>query len=130
MARRARPLSPHLQVYRPQLTSVLSITHRATGVALAGGALVLTYWLTSATYGADAFATAQGVIGSWFGHLVLWGVVFSLFYHLANGVRHLMWDTGKGFDLPSVRRTGMMVILFTLALTAITLALGYRQLGG
>lgn len=130
MARRPRPLSPHLQVYRPQLTSVLSITHRATGVALAGGALVLTYWLTSATYGAGAFATAQGVIGSWFGQLVLWGLLFSLYYHLANGIRHLMWDTGAGFDLPTVNRTGMMVVVFACGMTALTLAVGYGMVGG
>ena len=129
MARRPRPLSPHLQVYRPQITSVLSITHRATGVALAGGVLVLTYWLTSATYGAEAFATAQAVIGSWIGHVVLWGLIFSLYYHLANGVRHLMWDAGRGFDLPSVRRTGMMVVAFAVILTAPTLFIGYRAMG-
>lgn len=130
MARRERPLSPHLQVYRPQITSILSITHRLTGVALAGGILVLTYWLTAATYGADAYATAMAVIGSWIGHVVLWGLLFSLYYHLANGVRHLMWDAGAGFDLPSVRRTGVLVIVFAVAMTAATLGCVYFVIGG
>ena len=130
MASRPRPLSPHLQVYRPQITSVLSITHRFTGVALAGGVLVLTYWLTSATYGADCFATAQHVIGSWIGQVVLWGLLFSLYYHLGNGVRHLMWDAGKGFELPSVQRTGMLVIAFAVVMTALTLFLGYHAMKG
>lgn len=129
MARRERPLSPHLQVYRPQITSVLSITHRMTGVALAGGILVLTYWLTSATYGADAFAAAQAVIGSWVGQVVLWGLLFSLYYHLANGVRHLMWDAGAGFDLPSVRRTGLLVIVFAIGMTAATIGCAYLVIG-
>ncbi|MEQ8229955.1 MAG: succinate dehydrogenase, cytochrome b556 subunit [Rhodospirillales bacterium] len=130
MARRERPLSPHLQVYRPQITSVLSITHRMTGIALAGGALVLSYWLTAATYGPDAFATAQGVIGSWVGQVVLWGLLFSLYYHLANGVRHLIWDAGAGFDLTSVRRTGILVILFAIGMTAATLGCTYFVIGG
>jgi len=130
MARRERPLSPHLQVYRPQITSVLSITHRMTGVALAGGILILTYWLTAATYGADAFATAQAVIGSWIGQVVLWGLLFSLYYHLGNGIRHLMWDAGAGFDLPSVRRTGILVVLFAVAMTAATLGCAYFVIGG
>ena len=130
MARRERPLSPHLQVYRPQITSVLSITHRMTGIALAGGALVLSYWLTAATYGPDAFATAQGVIGSWVGQVVLGGLLFSLYYHLANGVRHLIWDAGAGFDLTSVRRTGILVILFAIGMTAATLGCAYFVIGG
>ncbi|MEK9672301.1 MAG: succinate dehydrogenase, cytochrome b556 subunit [Rhodospirillaceae bacterium] len=130
MARRERPLSPHLQVYRPQITSVLSITHRATGVALAGGALVLTYWITSATYGAGAFDTAQGVVGSWFGKLVVIGLLFSLYYHLANGIRHLMWDAGRGFDLPTVRSTGWTVVIFSVVATAATAAVGFKITGG
>ena len=103
---------------------------RLTGVALAGGILVLTYWLTAATYGADAYATAMAVIGSWIGHVVLWGLLFSLYYHLANGVRHLMWDAGAGFDLPSVRRTGVLVIVFAVAMTAATLGCVYFVIGG
>ena len=88
MTTRNRPLSPHLQVYKPQITSILSITHRITGVVLCFGAVLLTYWLMAATYGPDAFATAQAILGSWLGILVLFGVVFSLWYHLptASGI--------------------------------------------
>lgn len=101
-----------------------------TGVALSGGILVLTYWLTAATYGADAFATAQAVIGSWFGQVVLWGLLFSLYYHLCNGIRHLVWDTGAGFDLPTVHRSDVIVIGAAVALTAATLGCAYFVIGG
>src|SRR5436190_23067696 len=84
-----RPLSPHLQIYRPQLTSILSITHRAAGVALAVGTLLLVYWVVAAASGPAAYATAQACIGSWIGRLVLFGWSAALVYHLANGIRHL-----------------------------------------
>src|ERR687892_1500300 len=106
MTARNRPLSPHLQVYRPQLTSVLSISHRVTGVALAVGTLLLVYWLVSAAAGPDSYATAQSVIGSWLGIVLLFGWTYALFYHLCNGIRHLFWDAGYGFELPTVYRTG------------------------
>src|ERR1700741_74027 len=96
----ARPLSPHLQIYRPQLTSVLSILHRATGIALGVGTLLLVYWLIAVAAGAGARAAydvAQRLIGSWFGRLLLFGWTLAFFYHLANGVRHLAWDAGYGF---------------------------------
>ena len=124
MAQRPRPLSPHLQVYKPQITSILSITHRMTGVALAGGALIFTYWIVSAAYGADAFETAQAVMGSWFGYLVLLGLTFSLFFHLANGVRHLAWDIGIGYELPLLRKTGWVVVIFSAAMTVLTFIVG------
>lgn len=130
MASQNRPLSPHLQVYKPQITSVLSITHRATGVFLAFGALVLTYWLTSATYGPDVFQTAQNLIGSIFGKLILFGLTFSLYFHLANGIRHLGWDFGFGFDLPKVRASGIAAVLFALILTIVTWFAGYNIAGG
>src|SRR5260221_6908133 len=84
-----RPLSPHLQIYRPQLTSVLSILHRATGILLGVGTLVLAWWVIAAAAGPDAFARVQGFLGSWLGILVLLGWTAALFYHLANGIRHL-----------------------------------------
>lgn len=118
MATRERPLSPHLQVYRPQITSVLSILHRMTGVALAVGALVLAYWLTSAAYGPEAFARAQGLLGSWFGLLLLFSWTFCLFYHLCNGIRHLVWDAGIGLDLPTLRASGWAVVGASAVLTA------------
>jgi succinate dehydrogenase / fumarate reductase, cytochrome b subunit len=113
-----RPLSPHLQVYRPQITSVLSILHRMTGVALAMGLFVLTYWLGAAAYGPEAFATAQELLGSWIGLLMLFGWTFCLFYHLCNGIRHLFWDVGLGLELPALRASGIAVLIVSLALTA------------
>ena len=124
-----RPLSPHLQIYRPQITSVLSILHRMTGVALAFGAILLTYWLSAAAYGPEDFVRAQGFMGSWFGRLVLLGLTFSLFYHLCNGIRHLAWDAGWGFELPKLRITGWLVLISSIILTAVTWVLAYKAAG-
>ncbi|HUZ64791.1 MAG TPA: succinate dehydrogenase, cytochrome b556 subunit [Acetobacteraceae bacterium] len=112
-----RPLSPHLQVYRPQITSALSIFHRITGVALAVGTLLLVWWLVAAASSAGAFALAQGFIGSWIGLLLLFGWTLALFYHLCNGIRHLAWDAGFGFELPSVHATGIAVLVAAVVLT-------------
>ncbi len=130
MASADRPLSPHLQVYRPQITSVLSITHRLSGVALSAATLLFTYWVGAAAYGPDAFARAQSLMGSWFGLLVLFGFTFALFFHMANGVRHLMWDIGKGFELKTLRRTGWAVVIVALGATALTWAFACPLLGG
>ena len=116
----ARPLSPHLQIYRPQLTSVLSITHRATGVALAVGTLLLAWWLIAAATGPEAYAEVQAVLASWIGRLLLIGWTIALFYHLCNGIRHLFWDAGYGFELRTTYVSGWLVILATLVLTAVT----------
>ena len=120
-----RPLSPHLHVYRPQITSLLSITHRFTGIALAIGAIFFTYWLLSAAYGADTFALAQVLFRSWIGQLILWGFTFSLFYHLANGIRHLAWDAGWGYELDKLRISGWLVLLFSGSMTILTLLVAY-----
>ncbi len=125
-----RPLSPHIQIYRPQITSVLSIVHRITGVALTFGTLFLTWWLVSAAYGPDAFATAQAFLGSIVGHLLLWGFTFAVFYHLGNGVRHLLWDFGWGFELPQLRQSGVLMVAFAVIATLITLIAGYALAGG
>ena len=127
---RERPLSPHLLIYRPQITSVLSITHRFAGVALSFGALVLTYWLTSAAYGPEAFARAQAALGSWFGRLVLFGLTFSLFFHLCNGVRHLAWDVGLGFEMNQLRATGWLVVAASLILTLASWFAAYAVAAG
>jgi len=124
-----RPLSPHLQVYRPQITSVLSILHRVTGVALTFGTLLLTWWLVAAAYGPSQFATAQGFLGSWIGQLLLWAFTFALFYHLGNGIRHLAWDFGWGFELTQVRSTGIAMIAFAVGCTALTLIVAYATGG-
>lgn len=128
MASHDRPLSPHLQIYRWQITSVLSILHRATGVALAVGTLALVYWLIAAAMGAEEFATAQSLAGSVVGRLLLFGWTLALFYHLANGIRHLFWDMGLGFELPTVTRSGWAVLLLTLALTLGAWIWGYWEM--
>ena len=120
-----RPLSPHLQIYQPQITSLLSITHRLTGIALAVGAIFFTYWLLSAAYGADKFALAQALFRSWIGQFILWGFTFSLFYHLANGIRHLAWDAGWGYELDKLRISGWLVLLFSGSMTILTLLVAY-----
>ena len=117
MSTRNRPLSPHLQVYRLPLTAKLSISHRATGVGLALGALFLTYWLTSAAYGPDTFNRAQWFFGTVIGRILLLGFTFAFFFHLCNGIRHLFWDAGKGFELDAVRRSGVTVVVAAVVLT-------------
>lgn len=117
-----RPLSPHLQIYRPQITSVMSITHRATGVFLSLGTLFLVAWLWAAAYDAAYFEFWQEMAVSTLGMLVLMGWTFAFFYHLGNGIRHLCWDMGKGFDLKNVTRSGLAVIAFALIMTAISWA--------
>ena len=130
MATENRPLSPHLQVYKPQLTSVLSILHRLTGIALAVGTLLLVWWLIAAASGPDAYDTAQGFIGSILGRLLLLGWTFALFYHLANGIRHLAWDTGWGFELATAYTTGWLVVIVSIVLTLVSWVGGYAALGG
>jgi succinate dehydrogenase / fumarate reductase cytochrome b subunit len=130
MASQNRPLSPHLQIYKPQITSILSITHRMTGLFLVCGAFLLASWLITATYGSEAFEVVQSLLYSWFGKLVLLGLTFSIYFHLANGIRHLGWDSGKGFELPKVRISGIAVILFAISLTVLTWIVGYAIAGG
>ena len=129
MSPRSRPLSPHLQVYRPQLTSMLSILHRLTGVALAVGTLLLVWWLVAAAAGPDAFATAQAFLSSFIGLLLLFGWTFALFYHLANGIRHLAWDAGWGFELGQVYASGWVALAAAAALTAVSWIAGFAMMG-
>lgn len=124
MSAHERPLSPHLQIYKPQLTSALSILHRLTGVALGLGTLLLVWWLAAAAAGPEAFATAQGFIGSWFGLLLLFGWSVALFYHLCNGIRHLFWDAGYGFELPQAYASGWAVVIATGVLTLLAWVVG------
>ncbi len=114
------PLSPHLQIYQWQLPMVLSITHRGTGIFLTLGTALLVYWLMAIAAGPQAYAQAQTLLGSTLGQLALLGWSFALYFHLCNGVRHLFWDIGKGFELTAVYRSGYAVVLVSLALTAAT----------
>jgi len=122
MATNKRPLSPFMigPYYKPQLTSVLSILHRITGVALAIGLLFLVYWLVAAASGPDAYAHAQGVLGSMLGQLFLFLWTWALFYHLGNGIRHLAWDAGYGLEIPSVYKSGKVVVIASVVLTFVT----------
>jgi succinate dehydrogenase / fumarate reductase cytochrome b subunit len=129
MASRERPLSPHLQIYRPQITSVLSITHRITGAALAVGTLLLVYWLIAVAGGPDTYDAAQSIIGSLIGRVLLFGWSWALFYHLANGIRHLFWDMGRGFELRTVTVGGWSVVIISFALTLATWIAGYAMRG-
>ncbi len=119
MASTQTPLSPFMH-YKPQLTSVLSITHRGTGVLLSLGAVLLCYWLISVAAGAAIYAQAKTHISAWYGQLMLIGFLFSLYYHLCNGIRHLFWDIGMGLDLGSTYRSGYAVVVVSLLLTLIT----------
>jgi succinate dehydrogenase / fumarate reductase cytochrome b subunit len=124
-----RPISPHLQVYKPQLTSVLSILHRITGVALAVGTILLVYWLIAAAAGPEAYATAQALIGSWLGRILLFGWTFALFFHLTNGIRHLFWDAGFGFELKTVYASGWTVVALAAVLTLLSFIAGFALMG-
>jgi succinate dehydrogenase / fumarate reductase cytochrome b subunit len=114
-----RPLSPHLQIYRPQITSVLSILHRICGVVLALGILPLVYWLSGLAGGPESYARAYGALSSVFGQILLFGWTLAFSYHFCNGVRHLFWDTGRGFELRQVYASGWAVLVGAVVLTAL-----------
>ena len=119
-----RPLSPHLQIYKIQITSLLSILHRGTGIVLFGGSLIWTLWFLALAAGAQNYEIFQRVLLHPLGLGFLLGWSFSFFYHLCNGIRHLMWDAGYGYDMPTVRWTGWMVVAYSLFLTLAAWALG------
>ncbi len=128
MANPERPLSPHLQIYDLGISGTLSIAHRITGVINSVGLILLVYWLVSAAAGPDRFAQAQAVIGSPLGQLVLFGWTATLWYHFCNGIRHLVWDTGRGFALDVVAFSGKLVLGATAGLTVLTWIVGYSIL--
>jgi len=121
-----RPLSPYQlgSTYRVQLTSALSFMHRATGVALAVGTLFLVWWLVAAAMGDRAYELPQWFFGSWLGLLMLLGWSFAFFFHLLNGIRHLFWDAGYGFELKTVYASGWTVLAASLVLSVIAFVAG------
>ena len=123
MAPRARPISPHLEVYRFTLTMAMSIVHRITGVANYVGTLLLIAWLGAAALGEDAFALVNGFFGSWIGQVILFGYTFSLFHHMFGGLKHFVWDSGRMLDPAGreiiVRIQVLASVLLTLAVWAI-----------
>jgi len=120
-----RPLSPHLTIYRRSLTMMMSITHRITGCGLALGAVFVVWWFHSAARGPESFAFADGLLTSWLGGLVLIGLVACLWFHFFNGIRHMIWDTGAGFDISGLHRQGVAVIAAAAVMTLITLIIAW-----
>ena len=119
-ASRPKPLSPHLQIFRWPLSMALSIGHRITGAGLSAGLLLLAVWLVALAAGPEAFAVVDAVVDSWFGALVLFGFTVAAFLHLGNGIRHLVWDFGYGFDLETTRKSGQAVVAFTVVASVLT----------
>ncbi len=117
---RPRPLSPNIQIYRPQLTSVLSIVNRVTGVVLSLGALGLVAWLIAAALGPRSFAVVQNGIACWPGQVIICGFTFAFFLHLCGGIRHLVWDTVHGFELSAIYASGWAVVALSIVLTVAT----------
>lgn len=122
---KARPLSPHLQIYRLPLPALLSITHRMTGVILSSGTLLLTIWLVALAGGPESYAYAMMIVGHPLGQLILFGYSAALFYHMCNGIRHLNWDRGRGLEIESVYRSGKITIALAIGLTALLWAVVY-----
>jgi succinate dehydrogenase / fumarate reductase cytochrome b subunit len=119
-----RPLSPHLQIYKPQISTATSIFHRITGCALSVGLLLMVWWLVAAATGPRAFAAAQGFVGSPIGLILMFGWTLSLWYHFCNGIRHLLWDTGWGFEIQTSHRTALIVVIATAVLTLLSWIIG------
>jgi succinate dehydrogenase / fumarate reductase, cytochrome b subunit len=124
-----RPLSPHLQIYRFRWTMALSITHRITGVFLSLGTVFLVYWLGALAAGPESFAQANELAASAPGRVLLLAWTLAFYYHLANGVRHLFWDAGYGFELKLARLSGYAVVAATILLTLVTWLVAYSLPG-
>ena len=121
----ARPLSPHLQIYKPMLTMMMSIMHRITGVGLYFGIILLMWWLTAASISDSYFDFVQGFFGHWFGRLLLFGFTWALMHHALGGLRHLLWDTGRGFDLNVVEWLARANLAGSIILTLLLWIIGY-----
>jgi succinate dehydrogenase / fumarate reductase, cytochrome b subunit len=121
----SRPLSPHLQIYKPMLTMMMSIMHRITGVGLYFGIILLVWWLTAASVSDSYFDFVQGFFGNWFGRLVLFGFSWALIHHALGGLRHLLWDTGRGYDLKVVEWLARVNLAGSIVLTLLLWIIGY-----
>lgn len=116
-----RPLSPHMTIYRPQVTSVFSILHRITGVAMTLGAVLVVWWFLAAATSPEYFETVDGLMTSWIGGLILIGSVWALWFHFCNGIRHLVWDLGMGMEIDDVAQTAWLTLAVSIILTIITI---------
>lgn len=117
---RQRPLSPHLQIYRPQITSVLSILHRMTGFGLVISLCFFIAWLICLSISDSVYTDFVQFMSSWFGQVVIFFSLFAFYYHLSNGIRHLVWDFGYGYDLPTAYKTGWLVVIIAVIATLAT----------
>lgn len=129
MSKVARPLSPHIGIYRKQITSVLSILHRLTGLALYAGSLLLVALIVVVAYSPTDYEVLHDAIVSPLGRTLLFGWTFSFFYHLMNGIRHLYWDAGRGFEMSSVTRSGWLVVVLSFLLTIASWVVAYHNTG-
>jgi succinate dehydrogenase / fumarate reductase, cytochrome b subunit len=120
-----RPLSPHLQIYRPMLSTAMSIFHRITGVALSAGMILLVWWFTAASTSDDYFNFVQGFFAHWFGRLVLLGFTWALIHHMLGGLRHFIWDTGRGYVLDKVEWLARANLVGSIILTILLWLIGY-----
>ena len=127
---RTRPLSPHLQIYRPMLTMMMSIVHRITGTALYFGTLLLAWWLIAAAAGPNAYASVQWFMETLLGRLILFGYTWALIHHMLGGIRHLIWDTGRG--LGPVEREWLVAanLIGSIVITLILWVIGLLAMGG
>lgn len=116
-----RPLSPHLQIYRPQITSMSSILIRLTGIGMVAAVVLAVWWLLAAAIGPQYFAVADRVATSWFGDLVFTGALWAMWYHYLGGLRHLYWDAGKGMDIATAEKLGWGCVIGSAVLTVLTL---------
>jgi succinate dehydrogenase / fumarate reductase, cytochrome b subunit len=121
----SRPLSPHLQIYKPMLSMMMSIMHRITGAALFFGIVLLVWWLAAAAWSDPAFDVVQAFFNHWFGRLVLFGFTWALIHHMLGGIRHLIWDTGKGFELRTVELLVRANLVGSIVLTVLLWIVGY-----
>ena len=124
-----RPLSPHLQVYKPMLTMMMSIAHRITGAALYFGMLLLAWWLIAAATGPAYYDYVSEIAGSFLGRLVLFGFTWALIHHMLGGLRHFIWDTGRGFELDTIETMAKVSLVAAFSLTIVVWALGYIMMG-
>jgi succinate dehydrogenase / fumarate reductase cytochrome b subunit len=124
----ARPLSPHLQIYKPMLSMMMSIMHRITGAALFFGTILFVWWLSAAAHSDGYFDLVQSFFGHWFGRIILFGYTWALMHHMLGGIRHLIWDTGRGFALPTVEKLVWANLIGSIGLTLLIWVVGYRLL--
>jgi len=125
-----RPLSPHLQIYKPLLTMMMSIVHRITGGALFFGMLLLVWWLIAAAAGPNAYASVQWFMETLLGRLILFGYTWALIHHMLGGIRHLIWDTGRGFEQNEREGLALATIVGSVSLTLLLWIIGYFFIGG